>query len=379
MATPVHTQRARLAAGAVLALLSLALLAGSAHAQVANPSVSLDLPAVPVDLGAGNVTELAAQVRNTGSLQGTVTLAVTAPEGWTVVVEPASAFTLAANAQAPVTLTLTAPAAGAGAQKGAVELRATIQDAAGRTGSDAASVGVSRVDPAPVPPPPPPDPFLMLLLGLAVAAVPTSGAAFYWRRKQLQREAAEAAEAARVAEERRVAEEQARLAAERAEAERRRLELEAAAAAAAKAAHEAWLARETGITLHLVDGPIRFGTRRELTYRVRVENVSERPRIAILGVAETPEGWTAAFSVPRLPLSAGEAAVVTVYVNAADAVPEGTQGNVVLTARPEEAQELDERLTLTPVAPAVRIPLEEAFTSVVVARAPIVPRPVLRK
>lgn len=335
--------RLRLAA---LLLLALPLAAGAALAQ-GLPSnglaVAVELDEADVSLDAGNATNVTGTVTNPGTLQGTVTLALTLPEGWTATVDPPSAFSLASGQSVPITLTLTAPAAGLGALTADVLLDATITDAAGRSASAQATLGVTRVDPLPPPPPPPPYD-LYASYGILAAGLIVIGLLVHHqlRSERLARERAEAEEARRRAE------------------------------------HEAYLSRETGIGLTLVEGPHRFGSRREVVFRLAVENQTQRERVALVGVAGCPKGWTAASALPRIPLQPRERVVVTFYVNPGDAVPAHEVGHVVFFAKPEEARELDQRVGVDVTAPEVRVPTLDD-KPVTAAREPVAPRPVLRK
>lgn len=320
----------------LLALPGLAL----AQAPTITPMVAVSLEQADLQMGAGNSTVVNGTVSNPGTLQGTVTLALTIPEGWTVQVEPDSAFSLAGGSSAPVTLTLVAPAAGQGAATGAVGLAATLTDQAGRTASADASVSVTRVDPVVIPPSPPPYGLYAAIAGAAVLLV--AGGVFARVRHVKKREA--------------------RL---RAEEETRRL------------AHEAYLARETGIGIALVEGPLPYGTRRELVFRIAVENQSGRDRVAAIGVADCPSGWTAACAIPKMPLGPGEKLVVTFYVNPGDEVPGGQKANVAFFAKPEEAQELDQRVVLEVTAPEPRVPDGHARPATQ-PREAVAPRPRLR-
>lgn len=326
-----------------LSLVLVALLAAPAVAQVpgaVQPQVMVTLDVASLELGAGNTTAVEGVVANPGQFDGTVNLEIAAPEGWTVSVEPSSSFSLAAGAQAPVTITFIAPAAGLGAATGDASFGATLTDSAGRTASATASVGVTRVDP-PVVVPPPPYGLYAAIAGAVLLALATAGIVL-WRRRQ------------------------ARLRAEAEEAARR-------------AAHEAYMARETGVGISLLDGPVRFGAKRELVYRCVVENRTQRPRLAVIGSVDVPAGWTVAPSVPKLPLAPGERVTVTFFVACADHVPPESTVPIVFRARPEEAQELDERVTLEAKAPDVRVPALDPHKSVSVAREPVAPKPVLRK
>lgn len=340
MVKATHPSRLRLAAAL---LLVLPFAAGTALAQLPTaPSVAVALDEAALSLGASNETTLSGTVTNGGRLQGTVALAPTIPAGWNVTLDPATPFTLAAGQSATFTVTLVAPAAGVGAAAGDVFVDATLTDGAGQTATAQAALAVTRVDPVIPPTPPPYD----LYASYALLAAGAVGIAFLvyaqLRGERLARERA------------------------RAEEEARRL------------AHEAYLARETGIGLTLVDGPVHYGTRREVVYRLAVENQTPRDRVALVGVAEVPHGWTAASSLPRIPLKPSERIVVTFYVAAGDGVPTGAIGRVSFFAKPEEAQELDQRVSVEVPAPAVRVPTlgDRPATA---PREAVAPKPVLRK
>lgn len=339
------TTHARLRLVALL-LLALPLTAGAALAQTLpgnGLAVTVALDEADVSLDAGNATNVTGTVTNTGTVQGTVALALTLPEGWTVTVDPPSAFSLQTGQSVPVTLTVTAPAAGLGALRADVVLDATITDAAGRSATAQATLGVSRVDPLQPPPPPPPYD-LYASYGILAAGLVVIGFLVYGqlRDERLARERAAAEEARRQAE------------------------------------HDAYLSRETGIGLTLVEGPHRFGSRREVVFRLAVENQTQRERVALVGVAQCPPGWTAASALPRIPLGPQERVVVTFYVNPGDDVPAQTVGHVVFFAKPEEARELDQRVGVDVTAPDVRVPTV-GQAPVTAAREPVAPRPKLRK
>lgn len=307
-------------AALVLGLLALVALAPAGVAQIMDPTASVQLGQSTLDLGAANVTTVVASVSGTSQNAGTVAVSVTAPEGWTVVADPSS---FAAPGGQDVTLTITAPDAGAGAAAGDVVVTAVTTEAAPTSRSSApatATLGVTRVDP--LPPPPPPTPWYQTTGGIAaivVAVLLVAGAVVgivLHRRRKAARAAAEAA-------------------------------------AAAAAARAAYLDRETGVKVALHEAPRQFGPKRELVFRVQVENVSQRPRVAVLRVEATP-GWTGAPQLPRIPLSPGEKSTVTVAVSAGPDVASEGKADVVVIARPEEAQELDERFTIPIEAPAVR-------------------------
>lgn len=331
--------------GAPAALILLALLAGAAAAQLGpvDPAVTLAFDREALELAAGNETTFNATVTNGGAVDGSVALVVADLDGWTLAVEPAS-FPLRAGASQPVVLTLTAPAAGAGARSGDVGLTATLTAAAGRTASASGVVGVTRVDPVVVPPPPPPY-ALYGALALLVALL-ALGVLLALRRRRARRLAREKA---------------------------------AAEEAAKAAAHAAWLDRETGIGIALLEGPVKFGSRRELVYRVEVENRSARERVAVLGVEGRPEGWTVAPALPQARLKPGERVVVVYHVNPGEAQG-GAVATLAFTAKPEEARERDERVTVEVHAPAdPRIPDLGDRRVLVPEEPPAPPRAALRK
>ena len=310
--TAPATRRGALLAAALLALLA-AQLAGPAAAQLPTDlRLVVELPDDALALDAGNATALTATVRNEGAVGGTVALQAVVLDGWSVEVEPSTPFSLDGGEAVEVTLTLRAPAAGEGAASGDVGLAATLTDAAGRAASAQDAVAVARVDPPVVLPPPwyaqPLWQALVAALVLALAA----GALLWLRRRRL-----------------------------------------AALAAAAAAEREA---RETGVSLALASGPFRFGAGRELVYRIAVQNVSERPRVALVLVAGAPDGWTAAVSLPKMALSPGERVEVSVYARPGDGVPVGDKGVLHLAAKPEEAREREERVAIEVEAPTVRVP-----------------------
>jgi len=276
-----------------------------------------------LSLGAANTTTVTATVTYTDQVPGstpTITVAAQAPDGWTATASPATL-----SGSGTVTLTLVAPAAHAGAATGNLQLNVNANPGAGRTPATAsATLALTRVDPAP---PVPPN-YAPLIVGIVVAAlVVAAGVALALRRRA--RRAREATEAA------------------------------------AAAQRAAYLARETGIGIALVDGPLPFGDKREVIYRVRVTNVSERPRVAVVAVKDAPEGWRAAPSIPRIPLSPKESVVISVYLNPAPDAPWGHKVPLVVTAKPEEAQEKFESVTIDAEASAVRIPVVDASTAAV--------------
>lgn len=340
MKAPSATRPSRAAWAGALVLLVLAL---PALAQVPAPQVAIALESASLSLGASNTTLVNATVTYTDTVptaQASVTLAVEAPDGWTIVIEPSPEFPMNAGSSQTVTLNITAPAALAGALAGDATLTATATSGPGRApGTASATLALTRVDP----PPPPPTDYTPLVIGLVLAAlVAGAGGAAYARQRRLAREAA------------------AREAAERAAAER-----------------AAYLARETGISIAANGEPLPFGDRREVAVRLTVKNTSERDRVALVEVKESPKGWLAAVNVPRRELQAGEDMVVTLTARPPDGAPLGAFARVVVAARPEEAQELDERVTLAITAPDARPPPNGSHPSVV-PRDGVVPK-ILRR
>lgn len=324
----------------LVAALGALLLAPLAAAQVplpASPGVRVVLDAKELRVDAGNETTLTATITNTGPAQGTVQLDFGLVPGWRVDAESRS-IVIPAGGVAPVRFALAAPNAGHGAASAAWAVRATLtEDNTGRTATSEASVQLARVDP-PAPPAPPgwtPESLALLVVGSAVLIAGIVVAERSRIRKL--RDALAAAEAAREAE------------------------------------RAAYLDRETGILLE-AEGPLLpWGLRRELLQRLRVRNATARPRIATVGVREAPPGWVASVSLPRVPLGPGESALVTLYLNPDATVPGGAPTRLVLYAKPEEAQAMEERLPLAFDAPAIRIPEHAAPPSHDGA-----PRPALR-
>lgn len=363
--TDVSAKRERnVASRMALAAALVALLVpwSGAVAQLApvDPAVAITMPTETLSLGAGNNTTLAATVTNPGSFAGTVSLSFAALDGWAVSAEPAS-FALAAGASQPVTITVVAPLAGEGAASGAIAATATLSDSAGRTATAEGATPVARVDPPVVPPPEPPY-ALWALAAVLLVAIVALGVGLQLRARRRKRERAEA-EARAVAEAKRRAEEEAaRLAAEKA------------------AAEAAFLARETGISIAVHDGPRPFGSKRELAYRLTVSNVSDRPRVGVVAVAEVAAGWRASVSLPKLPLSPGESVLVSAYVNPDENVPSGSKARIVILAKPEEAQERDERVVIEVEAPLPHVPTAaDAARARTTLREAVAARPALRK
>lgn len=321
------------------ALALLALIASPALAQVPAPQVTVTLDETSLSLEANGTTTLQATVSYTDTIpasQGTATLVVEAPEGWVIVIEPSTTFQVNAGASQTVTLNITAPAALTGAQLGDAVLTASVNVGTGRpTGTASAQVALTRIDP----PPPPPTDYTPVIVGVSATLLLAAGAvAMSLRKRRLAREAAE------------------REALERAAAEK-----------------AAYIARETGITVAPAGEPMPFGDRREVAVRLTVKNVSPRDRIARVDVVESPEGWLAAVNVPRRELKAGEDMVVTLTARPPDRAPLGAHARIVIAAKPEEARELDERVTLHLDAPDARPPIHGSHASVVV-RDGVIPK-----
>lgn len=320
----------------VAAALLIALAAPLSLAQVPQPGVTVTLASSSVSLGLSNSTTVtgtvaysdpAPAVPGAGSTDGTITLSVTAPTGWTLSVEPATPFTLAPGSSAEFTLTLVAPATGAETTTSDATVTASAAGAGGRTASASAPLSLTLEVP-----PPPAIPWYrtaagMAGIGIAILLVLGAIGAFAWRRHRR------------------------RLAAER---------------AAAKQA--AYLERETGITIALAGGPTQYGHRREIMYRVNVTNASQRPRVALVDVVEVTNGWRAATQVTKLPLSPGETQPVTLVVTPDAVITPGDKASVVVRAKPEEAREKDERVHVEVVAPKHGVPADPHYRIVSVHR-----------
>jgi len=318
--------------GVAVAIILIALVAPTTIAQVPAPNVVVKLDQSALSLGAANTTTVTATVTYTDQIptaQGSITLVATTPEGWKATVDPSNLL-LNPGQSGTFKITLIAPSAHAGAATGHLDTKATAQAGAGRaTGTGTASATLTRVDPLP---PPPPN-YAPLIVGITLAMLAIATGVVLAIRRRKARHAAETA--------------------------------------AAAAAQAEFLARETGISIHFVDGPIPFGDKREAIYRVAIQNVSERPRIAVVSVTSTPDGWRAAPSIPRIPLSPSERAVISVYVDPPAIAAWGERVAITVSAKPEEAREKSERVTLDAVAPAVRIPVLDKSEPAIGAREDI--------
>lgn len=325
---------------AATALLVALALAPHALAQVPQPSLTVALAEPSVELDAATTTTLTGTVAYAdtappvgGANDGTVTITLTPPAGWTATVEPASAFSLAPGEEAEFTLTLVAPALDAGAEDATGDLTVTASATSpGGRGADATATAALT---AIAPPAPAPAPWYQTPGGIAaiVGAILllAAGAAWYARHRR-----------------------QTRLAAERA--------MEEAAARAA------YMDRETGIAISLAGGPLQYGHRREVIYRLSIANTSKRPRVALVEVVDATNGWRAATQVTKLPLSPEETQTVTLAVTPDAVITPGDRATVVVRAKPEEAKERDERLTLEVVAPKSGVPTDPHYKIVTVQR-----------
>lgn len=315
--------------------LALILLLPSALAQSPiAPQVGLSLSSHDLKLDAGNETRIYGNVSNGGRLQGSASLRIVVPEGWDVSADQRT-FPIAAGATQPIVLVLRAPAAAHGAATGRIEVTVTFaEDGTGAVANANDAIAVARVDPIP-PPPPGTSVEEWALFATASALVIASVVVLETRRRR-------------------------------------------AIAAALAAEKAAWIDRELGIGIEL-DGPmIPWGLRRELLQRIVVRNDTDKPRVAHLGLRESAPGWTAAVSLPRLPLEPRERVAITLYLNPGDAVPGGESARFVVYARNAEAQEHEERLAIEIEAPPVRIPGPEASTSIALRDGSAV-RPSLRR
>lgn len=312
----------------------------TALAQVPQPglTVTLDAPSPSLELGAANSTsfngtvtyaDTAPTVPGAGSTDGQITLSITVPEGWTATLEPSSTFTLAPGASAPFTVSLTAPAAGVGAANGSLDVGATSTSAGGRTATATAGIALTRLDPAIIV-----IPWFKTLGGIlaiigTILVVVAAIAYFFYRRN------------ARIV---------------------------AAKAAAEAAAKAAYLDRETGILVSLASEPRQYGHKREILFRIRVKNASERRRNVIVDVAEVTNGWRAAFQFNKLILEAGATQEVTLVVTPDVVITPGDRAKVTVRAKPAEAIELSERVTLDVLAPKHGVPADPHYRIVTVHR-----------
>lgn len=317
MLPQTHRRRAPLAALAVL----LALTALSVPAAAQGPldpavQVQLDGGGEAARLDAGANEAFSGRVANEGRAGGSVRLEATAPEGWRVQIEPAGAFSVAAGSSAPFVVRVFAPDAEVGAAEGGVVVRATLTDAAGQTATGEATLAVARVDP-PVPVPPTPwwQEAAPWAAGLVAFAVVAGAAAVAAQKRRRQREAAAAAE-------------------------------------------RAMLERETGVTMRVEGQIATYGWQRELAYRLVLENVSDRPRVGLVRVASTPDGWRASVNLPRVPLSAGERVALTLHVQPPPTAEPGELVTFLLGCRPEEAREREQQVDLSVEAPPWRVPVQ---------------------
>lgn len=314
-------------------VLALALVPG-ALAQVPQPQLTLTLEQDALELGAATTSSTilvngtvayadTAPAVPVGTTDGTITLAIAVPDGWTATLDPAGPFTLAPGASAPYTIELVAPAATVDANTFAMDVTGEATSGDGqRSASAATTLTIAQLAL-----PPPPVPWyqtpggiagivgaILLVVGIVVALV--------------------------VRRNRRIA------AAERA----------------------AYLARETGIGIEVSGTPIQYGHRREIMYRVAVTNKSDRPRVGIVEVAEITNGWRAALQFSKVPLSVGESRSVTLLVTPDAPITPGDRASVVVRAKPEEARELSEKVTIEVVAPKHGVPADPHYRIVTVHR-----------
>ncbi|HUR70133.1 MAG TPA: NEW3 domain-containing protein [Candidatus Thermoplasmatota archaeon] len=334
--------RASSIAATALAIVLFAL-APMALAQVPQPTLSVAFEEGTLAIEAAN-TSTTRTVNGTvtygdtapalpgGAADGTITLSVTAPAGWTATLDPASAFTLAPGASAPFTVTLVAPAATANAASVSIDVAGSATSSDGqRSATASASLSIAQA----ALPPPPPVPWYQTPAGiagivLAILVVLGATTAILWQRRTK------------------------RLAAERAAAE--------------AAARAAYLERETGITVQLLGEPVQYGHKREVVFRVAVTNTSQRPRVALADVTEVTNGWRAALQFSKLPLSVGETRPVTLVVTPDSVITPGDQATVVVRAKPEEARELSEKVTIPVSAPKHGVPNDPHYRIVSVHR-----------
>lgn len=332
-----------------------AMVAGLALAQSSTSvtgKLTLSETGIAVDAGARVAVEL--RVANTGLTDASVELGLTPRSGWFASLA-LDAFALRAGESKALQIQIMAPAPGEGRQVADFEVTATLRDDLGRTGTVRATFSATRVDPPPN--------RLPYILGGVLTVLVLLAVGVWWelRRRRLIRE-----EAQRQLEEReRLAQERERLAQEE-EDRRTKAELErqkqirlvreeteriarqrAQQEEEARQAREAYLDRETGILIRCMDGPRALDrSRRDSIFCLAVENVSNRPRVAIVGTDRPIPGWRAGFSLNEIPLDAGQEVTLSFYVMPDDSVDDGASVDITVSARPEEATELAERLVL---------------------------------
>jgi hypothetical protein len=130
------------------------LILASGPAQAQNAGLSLTPQATSLSFGPNETRTLVWTVRNTGPLDGTVTLNLPPVRGWDLQLQEAAPFTLAAGAGRDVKVDVQARAA---SPNSSIVLAATIRDAIGRTvdqKSETRVVFVAPPAPPAVPPPP---------------------------------------------------------------------------------------------------------------------------------------------------------------------------------------------------------------------------------
>lgn len=316
------------------AIVLLVLCGPTAYAQVPQPGVTVTLDSTSLELGASNSTEITGTVAYSdtapavpgGAVDGSIDLAVNVPDGWTASVEPA-AFTLAPGQSADFVVTIVAPASPAETSTVEGDVVATAASSGGRSATASAPLSLTVVVPPAVIPPWYTTPGGIAAIAGSILLVVGIVAFILYRQRA------------------------ARLAAERAEAER-----------------AAYLDRETGITLALAGGPLQYGHKREVVYRLAIANASKRPRVALIDVVETTNGWRAATQVAKLPLSVGETQHTTLVVTPDAVIKPGDMARVVVRVKPEEAREKDERLALEVIAPKHGVPTDPHYKIVTVHR-----------
>lgn len=149
------SRKFRIVGWVALAALGVVWASGPAPAQQVQPALSIAaepqrLSAGPGESAPGNLT-----VRNTGPVDGTVTLAASAPAGWAVTLAE-SQFALAAGASRTVAFAAAPDPAAATPTDGPSTFSGTVRDALGRTGQASAAVDLDYRPPAAAPPAPPP-------------------------------------------------------------------------------------------------------------------------------------------------------------------------------------------------------------------------------